>query len=250
MGFPEGPFLLGGIMTYLDYINLVLAEINEVPLDASQLTTARGLHRYVMNSVNRTYLDIVNTPESKWPWLQTQDVDINNPDLVLSGEQTIVTVGDEWYQIPVQDPYKDVIDWDNIYILDPEGTRVTVHTLSWTEYSTLKDRKALHDTGTPRYIIQSPDGRSMGIFPNPEEDEQHLIKFRLWQRPSRFNNADDVVPIPDQFSNVMIDGASHYAWRFRENIEQASFSFQKFERGVKDMKRVFGNQSRQRLKWR
>lgn len=231
-------------MTFLDYVNAVLAEVNEVALSPQQLNTARGLHLHVKNSVNRAYLDIINTPEAKWPWLQKSDSQPQGS--VLSGERSIPTVlGQEWYMIPVTDPYKDVVDWENIYLLNDEGNKLDLVGLSWPEYQDLPDLIE----GEPRFVVQSADGKSLGIVPVPQ-DKTYTIKFRVWERPSRFKNFSDVVPIPEQFSNVLIDGATHYVWRFRENLDQANFSFQKFERGVKDMKRNYGNQSIRRLRWR
>ncbi len=234
-------------MTFLDYVNIVLGEVNEVPLTAQQLPTARGLHQFTKNAVNRAYLDIVNTPEAKWPWLQEGDVSTELPTKQLSGEKTIVTTGDAWYIIPVTDPYKDVVDWEHIYLLDPKGNRVTIKAVTWAEFSNYRDLVP-EDSGEPQFIVQSADGRSMGLYPNT--DDIYQIKFRLWVRPSRFQYPDDIVPLPDQFSNVLANGAAHYVWRFRENLDQANFSFQMFERGVKDMKRVYGNQSMYRLRWK
>ncbi len=236
-------------MTFLDYVNLVLNEVNEVPLTSSQLDSARGLHLYAKNAVNRAYLDIVNTPEAKWPWLQAQDQ--QQTQAILSGINKLPTIFDqELYEIPLTDPYKDLVDWDNIYLTDEAGNRLDIGILSWPEYQDYLERRSTEGLkGEPSLIYQSADGRSIGIHPVPS-DKTYNINYRAWERPARFTSAVTVVPLPEQFSNVLVDGASHYVWRFRENIDQATFSFQKFERGVKDMKRVYGNQSIQRLRWR
>ena len=236
-------------MTFLEYINLVLNEVNEVPLTALQVPSARGFQQYVKNAVNRSYLDIVNTPEAKWPWLVNSDT--APAGQTLSGVKTIrTTIGTQWYPIPLDDPYKDLVDWVTIYLEDTEGNRVDVEGITWNEfqqYNTVRGEVNLQSE--PIFAIQSADGRSIGIFPFNTR-EVYDIRYRLWNRPARFNNADDQIPIPDQFSNVLVDGAAHYAWRFRENIEQAQFSFQKFERGVKDMKRIYGNQASDRMRWK
>lgn len=236
-------------MTFLDYVNIVLGEVNEVPLTAQQLATARGLHYNVKNSVNRAYLDIVNTPESTWPWLQS--IDTSTPETTLSGEKTITTIIDtELYQLPLTDPYKDLVDWDTVYLKDSKGGRSDIPVLSWPEYQTYKTNLGLVEGGAPRVIYQSADGKSLGVYPKPDGLETYTVYYRAWERPMRYTNALDVIPLPDQFSNVLIDGASHYVWRFRENLDQASFSYQKFTAGVKQMKQVYGDQSRSRLKVR
>ncbi len=56
--------------TYLDFTNLVLREVNEVPLSDSQFTAARGLQQFAKSSINRAYFD-VSAASTEWPcWVQ------------------------------------------------------------------------------------------------------------------------------------------------------------------------------------
>ena len=46
--------------TFLEVVNLALREVNEIPMTAQQLTSARGLQQFAKESVNRAFFDISN----------------------------------------------------------------------------------------------------------------------------------------------------------------------------------------------
>ena len=46
-------------------------------------------------------------------------------------------------------------------------------------------------------------------------------------------DATDVPTIPERFRHVIIDGGMYYAYMFRDNIEMAGMSQNKFENGIK-----------------
>ena len=51
-------------------------------------------------------------------------------------------------------------------------------------------------------------------------------------------NYDDICIIPERFNHVVIDGAMSYMMHFRSNEQSANMHQQKFEQGIKSMKRV------------
>lgn len=228
-------------MTYLEYVNVILQAINEVPLTAQQFSTARGLQEFAKESINRTYFDIIH--EYKWPWMQSV-TDNSLGTLELSGERSIVPT-DPWTPIPVANPYKDAIDWSSIYYKDSEGDKYSLTVVGWEEY---EDNQEYVERGDkPRYIVQSADGRSMGLFGFPTENIGKLY-YRIWTRPSKFVNATDEIPMPDIHYNVLVDGALHHMWSFRGNVDQAQLAFGRFEKGISKMKKKYSNQSI-RMRW-
>jgi len=228
-------------MTYLEYVNIVLQALNEVPLTSQQLPNARGFHQFTKESINRTYFDIIG--EFKWPWMQQVD----NAELgerQLSGERTLAPTT-SWTQIPVPNPYSDAIDWSSIYYRDSEGVKVPLRSLDWEQY---EDNQEYYDEGiSPRYIVQSADGRALGLIPFPEQDVGEL-HYRIWGRPSRFSLSADVIPMPDVHFNVLVDGALSHVWSFRGDVEQAQMANARFEKGIKKMKQKYTNQST-RMRW-
>lgn len=225
-------------MTFLDYTNIILQSINEVPLTSQQFPNARGLQQFSKEAVNRTYFDIVG--EYQWPWMNDNtDLTLGTPE--LSGERSL-DILDEWTEIPVTNPYKDAVDWSTIYYTNADGEKQNLQFLTWDEYVSNQN---YHDARSyVKYIVQSADGRSMGLLPFPEDiSGLGKIYYRIWTRPSRFELYSDVIPMPDDHYNVLVDGAIHQLWSFRGNIEQAQLAYARFEKGLKKMKQKYTNQT-------
>lgn len=228
-------------MTYLEYTNIVLQAVNEGPMTAQQFAAARGLQQFAKDSVNRAYFDIVE--EHQWPWLQSKDATAVD-SLELSGERSIIPLT-QWTQIPVDNPYKDAVDWSSIYYRDSEGTKHPLTLVSWDQY---EDSQDFIDRETKTcYIIQSADGRSMGLSKLPTENVGKIY-YRIWSRPSKFQFATDEVPMPDMHYTALVDGALHHMWSFRGDTNQAAMAEQRFLRRLTKMKRKYGNQSI-RMRW-
>lgn len=175
--------------------------------------------------------------EHKWPWMQTQDAGTDT--LELSGERSI-TPSTTWTQIPVANAYKDAIDWSSIYYRDSAGKKYPLQVIGWEEFE--DGQKYIEEYGSIKYLVQSADGRSMGLYSLPTEDIGKLY-YRIWSRPSRFTLYDEVIPMPDIHFNVLVDGALHHLWSFRGNVEQAQLAWARFEKGIKKMKLKYGNQT-------
>lgn len=222
-------------MQYIEYVNIVLQAINEVPLTSTQFANTRGLQQFAKESINRTYFDIVG--ETQWPWMQADPVQ-NLGIKELSGEYSVVPL-DIWTIIPVLDPYKDAIDWSTIYYRDNEGTKVDLPWLSWEQY---EQGQRNIDEGGLDFVVQSADGRSIGL-PGIDLTSPGKLFYRVWTRPSLFVFATDLLPIPDMHYNVLVDGALHHMWSFRGNIEQAQLAGTRYEAGIKRMKQKYRNQT-------
>lgn len=228
-------------MTYLEYVNIMLQALNEVPLTSTQFGSARGLHQFAKESLNRAYFDIIQ--EFKWPWMQ-DNADLTLGDLELSGERTLVPAS-TWTAIPVPNPYRDSVQWSSIYYRDGDGNKLTLKHLDWEVY---EDGQNYYDEASePRYIVESADGRSMGLIPFPEANVGKLY-YKIWARPSRFSVHSDIIPMPDLHHNVLVDAALHHMWTFRGDVDQAQIAYQRYEKGIKKMKQKYTNQSF-RMRW-
>ena len=221
-------------MQYLEYTNIVLQAVNEGPLTQQQFSGARGLQQFAKEAVNRSYFDIA--AEFKWPWLQSSDLSLGTPE--LSGEKSLVPT-DTWSAIPVVNPYRDAIDWSTVYYRDQEENKQYLKHLSWEQY---EDNQEYYDNASnTKYIVESADGRSMGLIPFPETPG--TLYYRIWARPSRFNLYNDEVPLPDMHFATLIDGALHHMWSFRSDVDQAKLAYQRYDQGIKRMKKMYTNQT-------
>lgn len=224
-------------MQFSEYVNIVLQGINEVSLTPQQINTARGLHQFVKESINRAYTDIVNDG-STWPWLQAGSGTVLTKE--LSGETSLVPQA-MWTLIPVVNPYKDAVDWSSIYYRNKDNDKQSLTFLTWEEFEDFQDYVEGF-TGEPRFIVQAADGKSIGLYPTPESADMGKLFFRVWTRPLRYNLAEDEVNFPEQYYNVIINGALSYVNDFRSDQDQANVYLQRFNIGLKQLKQRFGNQ--------
>ena len=98
---------------YIEAVNDVLSELNEVLLTSTNFANAVNVQRTTKEMVNRAYMDI-NNPVFQWPWLSTA---ISQNDFY--GNTFIETVaGQRWYLL--RDGSTDFntdyghVDWDLI----------------------------------------------------------------------------------------------------------------------------------------
>ena len=80
--------------TYLELANELLREMNEVELTSSSFASAVGIQQHVKDSINRSYLDIVNE-EPQWPFLAA---DLSGETDPMYGNVYVEKViGQRWY---------------------------------------------------------------------------------------------------------------------------------------------------------
>jgi hypothetical protein len=87
----------------------------------------------------------------------------------------------------------------------------------------------------PQLVYMTQDSK-FGVTPVP--DDSYVIEYSYWLYPEDMINADDVCVVPDRFKHVLIDGAMIYIMRFRSNDQQAAMHQQKFDDGIKMMRRL------------
>jgi len=79
-------------------------------------------------------------------------------------------------------------------------------------------------------------GESFGVTPSP--DAGYEVEYVYWRSPASLTLYDDVCIVPERFNHVIIDGAMAYMMSFRSNEQSAAMYTQKFEQGVRHMKRI------------
>ena len=232
--------------TYLEVVNEILAEMNEVLLTSTNFASATNIQLHTKQVVNKAYFDL-NNPEYKWPWLSTA---ASQDDYY--GNTYIETVaGTRWYLLKAgsADQNSDYghIDWEN-FSLTNEGVAgktapYDIRNLPYVELNEWRDHWAVSEEldksdgqtyAVPRRIIRNPDGRRFGISPIPKE--VYRIYFYAYDRPTKLVNFDDEIAIPDQFSSVLVSRARYYAWQRKENPNQAAIAEEEYKKGLKAMR--------------
>ena len=232
--------------TYLQAVNDVLNELNEVNLTSTNFASATNVQATVKEMVNRAYMDI-NNPVFRWPWLATATSQND-----FYGNTFIETVaGQRWYLL--KDSSTDFntdyghIDWDHVSLTTEgvagESEPYTVQRLQyisaeeWRDYFQRSEGLSKYDPASrsvPRRVLRNPDNRRFGLSPIP--DRTYRIYFYAWDRPVKLENHGDLVNLPDQYYNVLLARTRYYAWQRKENAQQAAIAKDEYDAGVNGMK--------------
>lgn len=222
--------------TYMDIVNVVLRDINEVPLTTGNFDLARGLQAFVKESVNRALMDIINYND-EWPWLMNIPLTSASP-----ATDTFNTVeGQAEYQIiRTEDDGQggtvevnvDNIDWDTITYIATNDTDSVRRPLEHVSYDFVAN--ALEESpGRPRYVYRPMNDTHMGFYPPP--DAVFKIDYITWKDPVLLSAATDEIPFDERWYTVVVSRARYYAWLFRENLQQAQMADREYQRNLNQM---------------
>jgi len=214
--------------TYLDITNEVLARMNEVSLTSSNFAAARGFQVQCKNAVNDS-INYINQREFGWPF--THD----------THSQTLVA-GQTRYNIPAD---SQSVDYDTFRISKNDTLAVNGITLRIMDYKEYTQKYIEQETTTgvgavPIYVFRSPDN-NYGLFPYP--DKAYELKFEYYKKPTALSAHGDVPTVPEQYRQVVVDGATAYAYQYRGEAQQYGINFSRFEDGIKQMQSILLNRA-------
>ena len=234
--------------TYLDLTNEVLRELNEVPLTSANFGNAKGIQKFVKDTVNKSIFDIANQ-EPQLPFFSAGVSGSTDP---FYGNVTVASVaGQRWYTLKadsssITTDYAS-IDWDDFYVTTINVSGETAPYVSkglkfltlddWKRYyrdSENEDDANSQNYGEPKFVIKSPDNRKFGLSPIP--DKVYNIHFYAFVRPTALSAYDDTMVLPEQYSNIVTARMRYYVWQFKESPQQASFALDDYKKGLKYMK--------------
>lgn len=217
--------------TFLDIINLVLQDANEVQLTEVTFLSPRGLQSFTKEAVNRALMDIAtSTPE--WNWLKTG---------TASSPNTVSTVANtQWYSFKTvvsPDTAYSSIDFDTFFLDNGTDTFDNLQIMSYDEWNNNfreTDEDVNSTGGKPRYVIETNDSNQFGLSPVP--DDVYTISFRSWEDANTLVNALDPLPFPDRYFNTLVARSRFYLWAFKENDFQTDIAGREYKEGLNRMK--------------
>ena len=216
---------------YLGLVNDVALRLNETQLTSSNFADATGFYSAIKEAVNSAIRHI-NQAHFFWPY---------NHQIA----EDILTAGVSRYALPANAKY---IDFGSFRVRRNDSLNISrgrrLDQLTYSEYlSTYIDQEYETDAtrgAVPRNVVRTPDQEYI-IVPMPDEDYE--IDYEYYIVPVDLELDDDVPTIPEQFRHVIVDGAMYYAYMFRDNIEMANLSQNKFENGIKQMRTLLVNEN-------
>ena len=213
---------------FLGLTNEVLARMNEVVLTATNFTAARGYQIQCQNAVNDA-INYINQREFGWPFSHTTQTET----LVASQTRYTVPTGTQH------------VDYETFRISKDNTLGVDATTLRVLDYKEYVDKYIGQETssgvgGVPNFVFRTPDN-NYGLYPYP--DKAYVLKYEFYSRPTALAAATDVPTVPEQFRQVIADGATAYAYQYRGEAQQYGLNFTRFEEGIKHMQSILLNRT-------
>lgn len=205
-------------LTFLDLTNRVLRRLNEVELSTSNFASAKGFHAQVKDAVNAAIKDIHNS-EYEWPF--------NHEEAIIA-----LTPGTASYGLPA-DQVK--IDWESFFIdanpsfnSQPRSLRF-IGLDKWRQQFRETDNGLVAVEGLPRFVTS---GQNNTFILSPVPDRAYTLRYEYFKNPVELSAHDDETTIPDTYAGIIVEGAMHYCYMFRENFESAGVAEKRFKKGV------------------
>jgi hypothetical protein len=204
--------------------------LNEVQIDQADFANVKNVQALAKDAINSAIRQMLQDAQ-EWPFT------------LVTYEQTLVA-GTNAYNFPAD--YSKA-DWDTFYIKQltsenntPKKLNLITYDQYLTYYRSVEDLSGETGRTDPDYVYMTQDTK-FGVTPVP--DASYVVEYRYWKYPADLIAFDDTAVIPDRFKHVVIDGAMMYMMLFRSNEQSATLHSQKFEDGIKMMRRLVVDQS-------
>ena len=211
--------------TYISLTNELLRRINEVNLDVSDFAAARNVQALAKDAINSSIREIMQSAQ-QWPFA------------IVTETQTLA-VGVGVYSLPAD---ASSVYWDSFYLKQlssaanrPTALPVITYDKYLTQYRPSEDMNGSSGYMAPARVYQTQE---MKFGVNPLPDAAYEVEYKYWSYAPDLSDSADVPVIPDRFKHVIIDGAMMYLMMFRSNEQSASIHRDKFQDGIKMMRRL------------
>jgi hypothetical protein len=215
---------------YLSLVNDINRRLNEVELTSGTFTNATGYYSLTKDAINASIRHI-NQEEFEWPWNHIEETEV-----LVSGEAR--------YSMPYD---SKTINMNTFRIKrnDTLGVEtVKLKVLSYEEYlDKYADSEYNSNTSirsVPSHVVRTPS-RELIFYPTPNKDYE--VVYEYFTLAYDLELPTDVPNLPEQYRYVIVDGAMHYAYQFRGDMQAAQLSLSKFEQGIKQLRSIHINRT-------
>ena len=216
--------------TFLSLTNELLRRLNEVQIDQADFPNVKNVQALAKDAINSSIRQMLQDAQ-EWPFT------------LVTYEQTL-TARTNTYDFPAD--YSKA-DWETFYIKQlssennrPKKLKLITYDQYLSYYRSVEDLSGVEGRTDPDCVYMTQDTK-FGVTPIP--NAEYVVEYRYWKYPADLIAFDDTAVIPDRFKHVVIDGAMMYMMLFRSNEQSANMHSQKFEDGIKMMRRLVVDQS-------
>lgn len=212
--------------TFLQLTNRLLRRLNEVELTEADFPSATGIHATAKDCISDT-VDEINTMHYDWPFNAVQHTQVLEVGTEEYAWPTNFT-GADWYSFQIQA--------DDTLGIKHKRLRSISREEWYKNFKDLDDDSTTTGIRIPRFVAPS-HGQGFAVTPSP--DEAYTIKYRYYKQPTTVTLYDDEVTIPSKFDYVILAGALYHLNVFKENVEAAQLSEQRYNKGMTTMVSTF-----------
>lgn len=218
-------FEINIMATYISLTNELLRRINEVNLDSNDFALARNVQALAKDAINSSIREIMQSAQ-EWPFA------------IVTYTQTL-TAGVGVYSLPAD---ASSVDWSSFYLKllpsvgnSPRQLPVISYDKYLNMHRPIEDMNGVGGYGVPLTVYQTQEMK-FGVTPLPSDAFE--IEYKYWSYAPDLSVDVDVPVIPDRFKHIIIDGAMMYMMTFRSNEQSAAIHRDKFQDGIKMMRRL------------
>mgnify|MGYP003441489607 CR=1 FL=1 len=212
---------------FLGLVNDINKKLNEVKLTSTNFDDALGFYDDAKNAVNNA-IRTINLAEYNWPHNHVTKSLVLTPDVVrYDYELDAKTVSFSTFRIRGSEAYNNRTT--SLWPLDYEQYL--------SDYSAMEYQPERYHS-IPTMVFRTPS-LQFGVLPPP--DKTYTLDYEYYVLPIDLENHDDVPTIPENCRYVIFNGAMVEAYLFRGDIEASQLAQEKFEQGIKDMRKMYIN---------
>jgi len=79
------------------------------------------------------------------------------------------------------------------------------------------------------------------LYPYP--DKAYSLKYEYYVYTTALSSATDVPTIPEQYRQVIVDGATAFSYQYRGESTQYQLNFERLLEGIKSMQSLLSNRA-------
>lgn len=214
---------------FISLVNDVLSRVNEVNLTSGNFSLATGFNADVKNAVNLA-INEINTKDFVWPF--------NHVD-----QNVTLVVNQVRYNLPIT---ARTVAWDTFRIKGNSANNYRTQKLMLIDYEHYLDQycdveyRADDYKSLPTNVFRDRSDRFGVILP---PDKPYELQYEFYTLPVYLEAATDVPTIPEPYKYVIHNGAMHYAYMFRGDVESASITRDIFDKSIETMRTILVNKT-------
>lgn len=208
---------------YLGLVNTINRRLNEVELSQANFATAVGFYSFAKDAINSA-IQHINQEEFEWPFNHVEETEVLLPGVVR-------------YSVPYD---AKTVNFNSFRIKRDSDLNVDTVKLKVLNYEEYLDKYVDYEYNSstdnrtvPRYVVRTP---SREIIFVPAPDKAYEVVYEYYSSGYDLILFDDVPSLPEQYKHVIVDGAMYFVYQFRNDLQAAQLSLQKFEQGIKHLR--------------